>query len=195
MNEQLLEAIKSRRTIRKYKIDKKISREIVEGIIEAGRWAPSAHNMQPWKFIVVEKEEIIKSIYSIMIAKEKELLAGFNIVIKETAKCLIGCPCLIIAYSDNSIAKKFDRLDEPYKSIGRLYEIQSVSFAIANIMLNAHIMGIGSACLGVALFCENEISQLLKQRGALIALLTLGFSDENPSIQKRRPLSEITTFI
>lgn len=57
----VLEAIKTRRSIRKYKSDP-VPEEMMEKILEAGRWAPSANNSQPWKFIVLKDENVRKKI-------------------------------------------------------------------------------------------------------------------------------------
>jgi nitroreductase len=57
----VLEAIKERRSIREYE-SKAVSEEKVKQILEAGRWAPSANNSQPWKFIVVRDEKIRKEL-------------------------------------------------------------------------------------------------------------------------------------
>jgi len=59
--ESLLELIKKRRSIRRFKPDP-IPDEYVDKIIEAARWAPSGANSQPWEFIVVKKEELRKRI-------------------------------------------------------------------------------------------------------------------------------------
>jgi nitroreductase len=60
----VLELIKTRRSIRKYK-KKAVPEDLVEKILEAGRWAPSASNSQPWEFIIVRdgkiKEEVAKA--------------------------------------------------------------------------------------------------------------------------------------
>jgi nitroreductase len=53
----VLEAIKERRSIRNYE-PKAVPEEKVTQVLEAGRWAPSASNSQPWKFIVVKDEEV-----------------------------------------------------------------------------------------------------------------------------------------
>ena len=62
---EILELIKKRRTIRDYK-KKKVSQKLITKIIEAGIWAPSPHNSQPWEFIVIKdsqiKEKFIKMI-------------------------------------------------------------------------------------------------------------------------------------
>lgn len=57
----VLEAIKTRRSIRNYR-DEPIPEESIKAILEAGRWAPSAKNSQPWKFILVRDSEIKKKL-------------------------------------------------------------------------------------------------------------------------------------
>jgi len=57
----ILEVIQTRRSIRKYKREPISEDEIIK-ILEAGRWAPSAGNSQPWKFIVIKSKEIRKNL-------------------------------------------------------------------------------------------------------------------------------------
>ena len=57
----IMELIKSRRSIRSFE-DKEIPKELIEKIIEAGAWAPSAINMQPWKFIAITNKKVISDI-------------------------------------------------------------------------------------------------------------------------------------
>ena len=56
-----IEAIKIRRSIREYK-DKTILKDILEKIIDAARFAPTARNVQPWEFIVITQDETLKKI-------------------------------------------------------------------------------------------------------------------------------------
>jgi nitroreductase len=54
---EVFEAIRGRRSIRAFE-SREVSDELVERLIEAARWAPSAGNIQPWEFIIVRKPEI-----------------------------------------------------------------------------------------------------------------------------------------
>ena len=56
---QLDECIKGRRSVRAY-TDESVSKEQIEAVLEAGVWAPTAHNRQPWKFRVIEDKKVIK---------------------------------------------------------------------------------------------------------------------------------------
>ena len=55
--ESLLELVKKRRSIRRFRPEP-IPDEYVDRIIEAARWAPSGANSQPWEFIVIKKQEL-----------------------------------------------------------------------------------------------------------------------------------------
>ena len=58
---ELMEGLLTRRSVRKYQ-DKPIPKEVVEQIVKAGEYAPSAHNTQPWEFVVVKDKEVAKRI-------------------------------------------------------------------------------------------------------------------------------------
>jgi len=59
--EQLLELVQSRRSIRRFKSDP-VPEELITKMVDVARWAPSGFNMQPWEFVVVQKEELRKKI-------------------------------------------------------------------------------------------------------------------------------------
>ena len=59
--EEFLQFLKARRSIREFK-DKEIPMEQIDMILEAGRWAPSASNLQPWEFIIITDNEILTKI-------------------------------------------------------------------------------------------------------------------------------------
>ena len=65
MSMDILEVIKARRSIRKYKADP-VSEEEINKILEAGRWAPSADNSQPWGFIVLRNQEVREKLADIL---------------------------------------------------------------------------------------------------------------------------------
>lgn len=62
----ILEVIKTRRSIRQYTRDP-ISKEDINKILEVGKWAPSASNTQPWTFIVLRSQEVRKKLADTLI--------------------------------------------------------------------------------------------------------------------------------
>ena len=147
MNE-VLKTIKNRRSIRSYK-QEQIKQEELDLILEAGIYAPSAHNDQPWHFTVIQNEEIILSISD----KSKELMAKSDIDwmrrIGENSRTHIvhNAPTLIIVSGNKSaISPKVD-----------------CSAAIQNMLLAAESLNIGSVWLGLVNFfftLEEEVKAL-----------------------------------
>ncbi len=99
----ILNLMKNRRSIRKYSA-RKVSRKILNEILEAARWAPSAHNSQPWRFTILNKTEEKKVLAESMAKAWIADLVKNQIPLehaKELAKCSIErftrAPTLIIA--------------------------------------------------------------------------------------------------
>lgn len=82
----ILDVIKTRRSIRRYTADP-ISEESINKILQAGRWAPSAGNSQPWRFIVLQSPEVRKKLASILPwgGFLSEAALGIAVIIDETA--------------------------------------------------------------------------------------------------------------
>ena len=106
-----IEALKLRRSIREYK-DKTIPKDILEKIVEAARFAPTARNVQPWEFIVITKPETLKKIAELaengrFVAEARACIAIFcsdtkyyledgcaateNLLLAATAKGIASC--------------------------------------------------------------------------------------------------------
>ena len=189
----LLKTIKTRRTVRKFK-SKKIPKKLVRNIVDAGRWASSAHNFQPWKFVAVNNRSKIVELSYVLEKEADNLFAGFNVVMRDTASEIRVAPNLLLVYSGRDMSKKFSRLGGRYKRMAGVYEVQSVSNAIQVMLLYAHEIGIGMAWYGMPLFCGKKVNRLFKVSGDLMAILAFGYSDEKPRIVGRKKVDEILTF-
>lgn len=77
----VFEAIKGRRSIRKY-TEQKIDRAVLEEIVDAGRWAPSAYNACPWKYIVLTDGKRIQGLV--------EIVGKNGLFMKEAAAVIIA---------------------------------------------------------------------------------------------------------
>ena len=168
----ILEIIKNRRSIREFQ-KKEIPEEIVDKLIEALIWAPSAGNLQARKFNFVFNQKI----------KEKlaEAAFGQNFIAK--------APLVIIGCTDDKIAFK-------YRERGKnLYSICDVSASIQNLMLVAHNEGLGSCWVGA--FEEKEVSKILDLPENLrsIVIMPVGYPAEKPSAPPRVSRAEAIEFI
>jgi nitroreductase len=167
--ESLLALLKGRRSIRRYRPDP-VPDEMVEQLLEAGRWAPSASNRQPWEFIVVRDEEIRRQVaqhaayYFIRWAHVEE------------------APLLIVMCGDSR------------NRVYRQFLHEDVGLAGGQMMLEAHALGLGTCWIGGL---EREaIAAILRVPDHLeiVGLLTVGFPAEDPPPPPRKTLAEIVHY-
>ncbi len=159
------EFIKSRASIRTF-TQQPIPREVLEDILECGRWAPSGLNNQPWFFITITNATILEQL----------------------AKCTSSGD--IIAHSPTCIAVFFDLP----KAYNRTKDIQTLGACIENMLLAAHVHGLGACWLGEILNKKEQVNAILNapvDRFELMAVIALGFPGEQVKKRKRIPLNQI----
>lgn len=118
MNREVFNTILTRRSIRSF-TDKKVSHDDIRTLLEAGMAAPSACNLQPWSFIVVDDEKRLAALYGCV----------------EQGK--YHAPLAIIICGTNSHI--------PWKDSGWLFDIGACA---QNIMLECIELGLASVCVG-----------------------------------------------
>ncbi len=155
-----MNTIDIRRSIRKYE-DRKIEKGKIEKILRAAMQAPSAHNQQPWEFIVVEDKELLSTIskmhnYSAMIAN-----AG----------------CAIIPVANKDYIKEPD------------FWQQDMSAAVQNILLEVVEQGLGAVWVGVA--PKENLMLYLKRIFGLpediipFAIIPIGYTERQNKFKDR----------
>lgn len=158
----LLKIIKNRRSIRKFQ-SKEIPENLIEKLIEALIWAPSAGNLQSRKFYFVFDLKI----------KKKLAEAALN------QPFIAQVPLVIVGCTDNRISQCYGERGE------KLYSICDVSVSIQNMMLVAYSEGLGSVWIGA--FEENRVSEILNLPRNLkpICILPIGYPAEKPTPSSR----------
>jgi nitroreductase len=143
------ECIRGRRSVRAYK-DKKVSRKNIETILEAGVWAPTAHNAQPWRFIVIEDKSIINLISD---ETKKAMRKALPSIAKrfETEKDVIcyNAPVLIL------ICTKTDP--------GNYMTLHDSLLAAQNMFLKAYALGLGTCYIGWIDYMNYKHPEILRK--------------------------------
>jgi nitroreductase len=154
----IFNAIYNRRSIRKF-IYKDIEKEKIRKIIESGVQAPSACNIQGWKFIIINNDKIKQAIID-----------------EGTAYFVKNAPFLIMVLYDN----RSDNLE--YAD-----HVQSASAAIQNMQLIAYSLSIGSCCIN-NLPTKKRLRKILKVPSYYdpIAALVMGYYKKTPSVVPRK---------
>ncbi|MBN2120023.1 MAG: nitroreductase [Candidatus Omnitrophica bacterium] len=154
-------AIRERRSIRQYQVMVP-GDEDIKKIIEAGLWAPSGLNNQPWKFKVVKEKA------------QKDSLARFT----KYSAIIRDAPVVICVFLDNS------------STYNREKDILAIGACIQNMLLSAWELGLGTCWLGEILNKKEDVRKYLKIDSdcELMAVVTLGYSDEEVSRGCRKNL-------
>ena len=160
----VIDLLLSRRSIRKYKTEQ-IPQDTIQKILEAGRYAPSASNGQPWRFIVLTDPEV----------KEKLSHRQWSGFIRDSAFAIVGC-----AYEGSAYARKWSTVD--------------TTIAMQNMVIAAWGLGIGSCWVGDFDEAEVRELLCVPNDWKILALLSFGCPEEKPATTPRKPLNEIVGY-
>ncbi|MCW1296740.1 MAG: nitroreductase family protein [Candidatus Parvarchaeota archaeon] len=169
---ETLEAIKTRRSIRKF-LAKPVEEEKLIQILDAARWAPSAGNTQDWMFIVVKDKG--KKIQLAEIALGQFWMVNADLFI-------------VVCTNLNKIKFAYGKRGE------ELYSIQDATAAIQNILLAAHDLGLGACWVGA--FDEAGAARILKipEEFRPLAIIPIGYPAEDPPPPMRIDLDKLVYF-
>ncbi|MFH1174491.1 MAG: nitroreductase family protein [archaeon] len=168
----IFDAIDGRRSIRSFLV-RPVEFDKISAIIEAGTLAPSAGNLQDWKFIIVSEKEVITKI--------AESALGQYWIAK--------APVLVV------VCGMLSRQEKYYGDKGRnVYCAQDCAAAIENMLLTAHALGLGSCWVGG--FDEHNLRHYLDIPNSAqpYAILPLGYPDEGPEERHLSPLTDHVFF-
>jgi len=160
----ILEAIHGRRSIREYTTEP-VSREQLLQIVEAGLWAPSGLNNQPWRFVIIRDNAV------------REMLAGHT----HYGHIVRAAPALIAVFLDQ------EAMYDPVK------DHQSAGACIQNMLLAVEALGLGAVWLGQILKNKGEVNRILglDSRLDLMAVVAIGHPLHRNQNSHRRQLHEV----
>ena len=179
---EYLEAMKGRRSIRKF-TEQKVSRETLEKIVEAARFAPTWKNSQTARYVAVEDRALIDRI-----ADEATMGREHNRGI------IRSCQTLIVLTSVKGICGY-----EPDGSFstnkGNEWQMFDAGIAAEAFTTTAYNFGVASVIMGI--FSDEKVGELigLDDSRVVSALIAIGYADQPPREPVRKDVSEYLTFI
>ena len=184
ISQGVLETIVSRRSIRRYR-QIPVARSVIEGLLNAAIWAPSAHNRQPWRFCVSDSKDTIEALASAMGARLRRDLEHDNapaeLIEKDTARSyarITGSP-VIVALCLSMV--DMDRYADERRNLHEyVMAAQSAAMAGQNLLLAAQEAGLGACWMCAPLFCPDVVRDVLDlpEDWQPQALITLGYPAE-----------------
>lgn len=163
------DAILTRRSVREFE-KKEVDDKLIGVILYAATHAPSAGNIQDWEFVVVKEEEQKKKLARSAIGQDFIAKAPVIIVV-----------CANLART----SLKYGKRGETF------YAIQDTAFAIENMMLAAHALGLGSCLVG---FEEDTVMEIIELPDNIrpVAIMPIGYPAEKPEKPARIPFENIS---
>ncbi len=176
--------IRGRRSIRRYQ-DRAIPRELLEKLLTAATWAPSAHNRQPWRFCVVTEKPVQEQLSRRMAQRWREDLrqdrADPEVIERRIAISharITGAGALILAALS---MEDMDAYPDQLRSTAEyIMAVQSTALACQNLLLAAHFYGLGACWMCAPLFVPDAVREALSLPASWEpqALITLGYPAE-----------------
>ena len=174
----VLEAIKTRRSIRKYKATP-VDDKTLEQVLEAARWAPSWANTQSWRFVTVKDEKIR--------AQLADVLSPNN----PATDAVKNAPVVIVACAQTGRAGCYR--GEPVTDKGDYWYMFDAGLAMQNLVLAAHALGLGTVHIGA--FDAGKAADVLGvgEGFCVVEMTPLGYPDQEAKAPPRKELSEIVS--
>lgn len=191
----LFDFIKDRRSIRKYQ-SQAVAIKLIQEVLSAGVWAPSAHNAQPWRFIVLSEASSKRGLAKVMaeswaedMAKDGQKIDGE--MFQARVKRFATAPVLILAcltMEDMTLQP-----DQKRQNVERDLAMQSLGAAMQNLLLATHAKGLGACWFCAPGFCKEKVKQRLEvpQEVEPQALIAMGYPAEKPVAPARKGLDEV----
>jgi nitroreductase len=204
---ELFKVIQGRKSIRRFK-SKPVPEEDVNKILDAGRFAPSANNTQPWRFAVIRDKILLKKMADAaremvdrMLPfaeddKQAQRLAAYK---SSYYTFFENAPVVIAVFMEKYSAGTDRLLAKMGYSAGDIMRLrplpglQSISAAIQNMLLAVHSLGYGSCWMTGPLVAQEAFEKLLGygKETYIAALLPIGVPDEDPPSRNRKGLEDI----
>jgi len=189
-----VDLVKGRRSIRKFS-PRKVEGGVVREVLEAAGWAPSAHNAQPWRFIVLV-DDILKRDLAVVMATAwlaDMTRDGVAVDVRESmAKASVErftrAPVLVVACLTRKDRTRY--ADGLRQRCERDLAVQSLGAALQNMLLVAQAKGLGACWFSAPIFCKEPVRKVLKMPKDVEpqALIALGYPAEEPKAPSRKPL-------
>ncbi len=196
----LTDLIYARRSIRRY-LDRPVPPALVDQLLEAATWAPSAHNRQPWRFVVIEtaavKAQLADRLGERLKAdrlRDGDPLEVIERDVQRSHARIVSAPIVIVACLSMIDMDRYP--DDRRNALERTLATQSVANAVQNLLLTAHDLGLGACWMCAPLFVPDVVREVLDVPDDWDAqvMITLGYPVDAGKIKRRVNFKEKTMY-
>lgn len=190
----------ARRSIRRY-LSRPVSHDVIDSLIEAAIAAPSAHNRQPWRFLVLDDAEVKHDLATAMgerlradRLKDNDPIDAVEADRARSYERLTSAPVLIVICLSMVDMDRYP--DDRRNAAERTMAVQGVAMAAENLLLASHAAGLGACWVCAPLFCPDVVSGVLSlpEDWEPQGIVTLGYPADAGKPYRRRSRSDVTRY-
>jgi coenzyme F420-0:L-glutamate ligase/coenzyme F420-1:gamma-L-glutamate ligase len=189
--------LRTRRSIRRFKPDR-VPDSVIQNILTTATFAPSAHNRQPWRFVVVTDSSVKAKLADAMamdfecdLTRDGLSPEKIQAQIKRSKDRIISAPVAILLCLDMSEMDSYP--DEKRNKAEYMMAVQSVAAAGLQLLLAAHAEGLGGVWACWPLFAQETIQRTLNlsESWEPQGMFFVGYPLDIPEARERKPLQDI----
>ena len=157
--------VTGRRSIRRY-LELPVARELVDSLLDAATAAASAHNRQPWRFLVIEGLPAKQRLADAMAGRlrsdrcrDGDPPEVIEADVSRSYARLTGAPVLVVVCMTMADMDRYP--DDRRNQAERLMAVQGTAMAAQNLLLAAHAAGLGACWMCAPLFCADTVASVL----------------------------------
>lgn len=193
--------LRTRRSVRRFKPDP-VPDSVLRDILHTATFAPSAHNRQPWRFVVLTDSSAKIHLSDAMAEEFQRDLQKDQVPHEEIAKRvnrsrerITGAPVVVILCLDMSEMDEYP--DTRRKKAEYIIATQSAANAGMQLLLAAHAEGLGGVWVCSPMFAQETVQKALNISSTWEpqAMFLLGYPAETPAFRERKLLEEVVKFI
>jgi nitroreductase len=195
---ETLQTIRNRRSIRLF-TKQEVSDGDIRILLRAANEAPSAHNQQSWRFIVMRRAKK-QELAQVIVSRSGDFPRPASTLLRMAARSISGAPAVIAIANSGELIHHGTELFKVEKEMAydffRTMEIQSSSAAVENLLLAATSLGIASVWLGILFLIKDDVLQFLSEpKGEFMAVVPIGYGPGSGKGPAKQPVDVKVSYL
>jgi nitroreductase len=187
---ETLQTISKRHSVRTF-TKEEVPQQIIDTLLQAANQAPSAHNQQSWRFVVLtggKKQELA----NLVTARSGDFPRPASALLRMAARSIMSAPVVIGVVNSGDLISHGTELFKVEKDMAhdffRTMEIQSSAAAVENLLLAATSLGLGAVWLGILFLIKDDVRRFLGEpEGEFMAVIPVGYPATAGSGPQKQP--------
>ncbi|HAH20162.1 MAG: nitroreductase [Omnitrophica WOR_2 bacterium GWF2_43_52] len=193
-----LRSVKNRRSVRMF-LDKLVSDDDLQAILHAANHAPSAHNQQSWRFVVLKGKKK-NELANLINAKADSFPKPSCVLLRLASRSIVSAPVVIAVANSGELISRGTELFKVDKDTAhdffRIMEIQSSAAAVENLLIAATSLELSAVWLGVLVLIKDDILQFIGEpAGEFMAVIPVGYAAKAGEGPRKRSLDMVVKYL